>query len=146
MRGLLIGALVICAAAAATGASAPAGAEPPDPCALVTPADAAPVFGKPPPRARASGGSTRSCTYAVRRQTMTVQTRALASQAAFMTSMKRLGGLVFPIEGLSNAFSAGSGREMLLWKNGVEVIVAFTGVDPVFATQESLANAVLHGL
>jgi hypothetical protein len=145
MRGLLIGALVVCAAAA-TGASVPAATEPPDPCALVSPADAAPVFGRTPPRARTSGRTTRSCTYSVRRQTMTVQTRALGSQAAFRASIKTLKGLVFPIEGLSNAFSAGSGREMLLWRNGVEVTVTFSGVDPVFATQESLANAALHGL
>jgi hypothetical protein len=142
MRGLLIGALVVCLATAAASAAA----EPPDPCVLVTPADATPVFAKTPPRAKTTGRATRSCTYAVKRQTMTVKTRALGSQSAFMASIRALKGLVLPIEGLSNAFSAGDGREMLLWRNNVEVTVSFTGVDPVFATQESLANAALHAL
>lgn len=119
-------------------------AEPPDPCALVTPKDAVPVFSATPPAGkRATMGAIRSCTYTVKHKTLTVETRALASVSAFVASTKNGHGLVLPIAGMTDAYSADGGTEMLLWKKGVEITVSFGGLNPVFAVQQSLANAAL---
>src|SRR5277367_3795278 len=98
MRALLLTAAcssaVLCAFGIA-GASAAAGA--PDPCVLITTSDASMALGATPPKAKSKTvGHFRSCTYAVKKKTMTVQTRAFASQAAFDKSAKATKGVVFP--------------------------------------------------
>jgi hypothetical protein len=140
MRLALLATVVLCAGALTSAASA----EPPDPCVLITVKDAAPVFGATPhkPTAKTAGGA-RSCTFSLGHKTMTVQTRTLASATAFAASIKALRGLVLPIASLSDAYSAENGKEMLLWKKGAEITFLFVGLNPVFATQQTLATTAL---
>lgn len=145
MRRIAAVLATICLAGAAAGAGG-AASEPPDPCLLVTTSEATPVFGAAPLRSRTTGSTTRSCTYSVKHRSMTLQTRALASQSAFLAATKSVKGLVLPIATLTNAYSAQSGRELLLWKDGVEVTISFSGLDPVFATQAALAGDAVRAL
>lgn len=144
MRSLPLAAAV--AGALAVALAPAAAAEPPDPCSLVSASQATPVFGATPTRTKTTGVTTRSCTYSVKRVSMTLETRTLRSASAFVNATKATKGLVLPIATLANAFSAENGHEMLLWKNGVEVTITFVGVDPVFATQATLASDAFHGL
>jgi hypothetical protein len=79
----------------------------------------------------------------VKSEKMTVQTRPLGSRTAFVSSTKALKGLVLPIAALKDAYSADAGKEMLLWKGGIEITVTFAGVNPVFATQATIASTAL---
>ncbi len=143
MRVLLL-AVVFCLCGVA---AASAVAEPPDPCVLITTSDAATALGGTPPKARAKTvGSYRSCTYAVKKKTMTVQTRKLSSQSAFDKSARANKGIVVPIQGIgADAWSA-NGTLLLVWKNGTEITMTFAGVEPFVATQQSLAKTALGRL
>jgi hypothetical protein len=141
MRLALLAALASLAAAAAGSSAA---AAPPDPCVLITVKDATPVFGATPSKpTRTQAGGVRSCTYAVKREKMTVATRALASESAFVATTKAIKGLVLPIETLKDAYSTSGGKMMLLWKGGTEITFTFAGFNPVFAVQATLANTAL---
>jgi hypothetical protein len=124
------------------GVMAPAAlAEPPDPCILLTTADASTVLGATPPKAHAKTlGLSRSCTYTVKTKTMTVQTLDVRTDAAFKKSVKATHGLIVPVIGVgADAYSAND-TTLLLWKNGVEVTIKFVRVQPFVATQQSLAK------
>ncbi len=135
---------VLCTAGLA-GASTSAGA--PDPCVLITTLDASTALGGTPPKAKSKTvGLFRSCTYTVKKKTMTVQTRKLASQSAFDKGAKATKGVVFPIQGIgADAWSA-NGTVLLVWKNGTEITMSFAGVEPFVATQQALAKTALGRL
>jgi hypothetical protein len=126
---------------AAVAAPLPALAAPPDPCALISTADASSALGYTPPKARTrTAGRFRSCTCTVRRKSLTVQTRSVATQAAFDRGARAHEGLVVPIQGVgADAWSA-NGTTLLLWKNGIEVLMTFVGVTPFVATQQQLVR------
>ena len=134
----------VCAVAIA-GASA--AAEPPDPCVLITTTDASTALGGMPPKAKSKAvGVYRSCTYAVKKKTLTVQTRKLSSQSVFDKSAKANKGIVVPIQGVgADAWSA-NGTLLLVWENGTEITMTFAGVEPFVATQQSLAKTALGRL
>lgn len=143
MRWLLIA--MLAAGVAAMPATA---AQAPDPCVLLTTTDASTVLGKTPPKPKAKTlGLYRSCTYAVGRKTMTVQTRRIATQALFDKSAKANRGGAFPVQGVgADTWSVAGGTALLVWKNGVEVTIAFSGVSPFVATQQSLAKTAVGRL
>ncbi|HEX4519149.1 MAG TPA: hypothetical protein VH063_06165 [Gaiellaceae bacterium] len=147
MRAALIP-VILCSAALLVGAAAAsASAAPADPCVLITTSDAATALGATPPKAKSkTAGAVRSCTYTVKKKTMTVQTRKFSSQAAFDKSAKATKGIVFPIQGVgADAWSA-NGKVLLVWKNGTEITMTFVGVEPFVATQQSLAKTALGRL
>jgi hypothetical protein len=137
--------IVLCSFGASASASAGAGA--PDPCVLITTSDASMALGATPPKAKSKTiGLFRSCTYAVKKKTMTVQTRKLASRSAFDKSARATKGVVLPIQGIgADAWSA-NGTVLLAWKNGTEITIAFAGIEPYVATQQALAKTALGRL
>ena len=146
MRWLLTGATLL---GVASLVAAPAAlAEPPDPCVLISVADASTVLGATPPKSKAQTlGLYRSCTYTVKKKTLTVKTCKVAKKSAFEKSAKATPGGVFPIHGVgADAFSAGGGTVLLVWANGVEVTFVFGGINPFVATQQSLAKTAVGRL
>ncbi len=128
-------------------AEASGGAGASDPCVLITTSDASMALGGTPPKAKSrTVGLFRSCTYAVEKKTMIVQTRKLASQSGFDKIAKATKGVVLPIQGIgADAWSA-NGRVLLAWKNGTEITMSFVGVEPFVATQQALAKTALGRL
>ena len=120
MRWLLIATVFTVSGIAASTASA---SEPPDPCVLITTADAAAVFNATPPKPKTKTvGSARSCTYVVKKKAMTVDTTRVATQAAFDKAAKKT-GFALPIHGVgADAWSVSEGKGLLVWKNGVHSI------------------------
>jgi hypothetical protein len=145
MRWLLI-ATVACIAGIAASTAAPA-SEPPDPCVLITTTDASTVFNATPPKPKTKKiGTARSCTYVVKKKTMTVATTRVATQAAFDKAARKT-GLAFPIQGAgADAWSVSAGKGLLVWKNGVEISFTFVDVSPFVATQQSLAKTAVGRL
>ena len=75
MRWLLVTSVVCCRGRRRP--LRPSAAQPPDPCVLITTIDASTVLGATPPKAKPKTvGATRTCTYTVKKKTMTVQTLA----------------------------------------------------------------------
>jgi len=138
MRRLLV-TLVACAAAIASLPAA--AAQPPDPCVLITTADASTALGAVPRKAKPETlGLYRSCTYKVGKKSMTVLTRHIATRGAFDKSAKANKGLVVPIQGVGADAWSVNGTTLLVWDNGTEVTMSFFGVTPFVATQQALAK------
>lgn len=141
MRRLLVlaaGALVLAPAAAAA---------PLAPCALVTADDAGKALGVKVGAGKSQTlGLYKACTYTKGRKTLTVLVRQIDKQT-FEKSAKKNPPPVFPIPGIGDeAFSAGGGAALLVWKKGTEVTFTFIGVSPVVQTQKDVANAALKRL
>ena len=135
------------ALAAAVLALPAAAAQPPDPCVVITTVDASTVLGGNPPKATPKTvGTSRSCTYTLKKKTMTVQTRRVATQAAFDKSAKATKGVVFPMQGVGAPAYSVNGTTILAWKNGTEVTITFAGVQPFVATQQALAKTAVGRL
>jgi len=145
MRRLLTGATLL---GAASLVAAPAfSAATPNPCVLITFVDASAVLGATPKSVPKTLGLFKSCTYTVKKKTLTVQTRHVARKSDFEKSAKANPGGVFPIHGVgADAFSAGGGTVLLVWANGVEVTFTFGGFNPVVASQQSLAKTAISRL
>jgi hypothetical protein len=138
MRALLVLPAALAAAVLALPAAA---AQPPDPCVLITTTDASTVLGGNPPKgAPKKVGAARLCTYTVKKKSMTVQTLHVATQAAFDKAAKATKGVVFPMQGVGAPAYSINGSQILVWQNGTEVAIAFTGVQPFVATQQALAK------
>jgi hypothetical protein len=144
MRWLLVTAVVCAAGLAALPASA---AQPPDPCVLITTADASTALGAIPPKGKTKTvGLYRSCTYTVKKKSMTVLTRHIATKGAFDKSAKANKGIVVPIQGVDfDAWSA-NGTKLLVWQNGTAITMTFTGFEPFVSTQQSLAKTAVGRL
>lgn len=141
MRRLLV--LAACALVLAPGASAGSRS----PCTLVTADDAGKALGVKVGTGRAQTlGLYKACTYAKGRKTLTVLVRQI-DKKTFERSAKKNPPPVFPIPGIGDeAFSAGGGSALLVWKQGTEVTFTFVGISPVVQTQKDVANAALKRL
>jgi hypothetical protein len=139
-RLLLAAATVLVVAPAASGGST-------SPCALVTADDAAKALGVKVGTGKAQRlGLYKACTYTKGRKTLTVLVRKI-DKGTFEKSARKNPPPVFPIPGIGDeAFSAGGGSALLVWKQGTEVTFAFIGVSPVVQTQKDVANAALKRL
>jgi hypothetical protein len=137
--------LVLAAAVAAVAPAASAGTT--SPCALVTSDDAGKALGVKVGQGKAKTlGLYRSCTYTKGRKTLTLLVRKV-DKGAFEKSAKKNPPPVFPIPGIGDeAYSAGAGAALLVWKNGTELAFTFVGVNPVVQTQKDVANAALKRL
>ena len=141
------GLAIAVAALTACGVNARAATALPNPCVVLTVKDAASVLTSTPAQARPDRtGDGESCLYSVKHMSLQIETRPLASAAAFLKTIRLLKGVVLPVAGLNDTYSAAEGKELLLWHNGVEATILFTGVDPVFATQQTLASTALGRL
>ena len=144
MRRLVIVPSLLAAAVVALPASA---AQPPDPCVVITTVDASTVLGGNPPKAAPKTvGVSRSCTYTLKKKTMTVQTRRVPTQAAFDKSAKATKGVVFPMQGVGAPAYSVNGTTVLAWQNGTQVTITFAGVQPFVATQQALAKTAVGRL
>lgn len=141
MRRLLV--LAAWALVLAPGASAGSRS----PCTLVTADDAGKALGVKVGTGRAQTlGLYKACTYAKGRKTLTVLVRQI-DKKTFERSAKKNPPPVFPIPGIGDeAFSAGGGSALLVWKQGTEVTFTFVGISPVVQTQKDVANAALKRL
>jgi hypothetical protein len=141
--------LLVPVAVAATAVALPAfgATQPPDPCMLITTKDASSALGYQPPQAKSKLVSGyRSCTYSVKKESMTVLTRRVATQAAFDKAAKATKGVVFPMQGVgADAYSV-NGTKVLVWGKGTEVTITFAGVHPFVSTQQSLAKTAVGRL
>jgi len=137
--------LAVAAAVVAVAPAASAGTT--SPCALVTAGDAGKALGVNVGKGVAKTlGLYRSCTYKKGRKTLTVLVRKI-DRSTFEKSAKKNPPPVFPIPGIGDeAFSAGAGAALLVWKQGTEVTFTFVGVSPVVQTQKDVANAALKRL
>jgi hypothetical protein len=147
MRSLLITAMLLGASALVASPASLAAAA--DPCMLISVADASTALGATPPKGKAAKvGAYKLCTYTVKKKTVTVKARRVATKSAFEKAAKATpGGPVYPIHGVgADAFSAANGSVMLVWANGVEVTLVFGGVQPFVATQQSLAKTAVGRL
>lgn len=141
MRRLLV--LAAWALVLAPGASAGSRS----PCTLVTADDAGKALGVKVGTGKAQTlGLYKACTYAKGRKTLTVLVRQI-DKKTFERSAKKNPPPVFPIPGIGDeAFSAGGGSALLVWKQGTEVTFTFVGISPVVQTQKDVANAALKRL
>jgi hypothetical protein len=137
--------LVLSATALAFAPAASAGST--SPCALVTADDAGKALGiKVGPGKPRTLGLFKACTYVKGRKTLTVLVRQI-DKGTFEKSAKKNPPPVFPIPGIGDeAFSAGGGSALLVWKKGTEVTFSFAGVSPVVQAQKDVANAALKRL
>lgn len=137
--------LSVAAAALAVAPAAAAGTT--APCALVTSDDAGKALGVKVGQGRAKTlGLYKACTYTKGRRSLTVLVRKI-DKATFEKSAKKNPPPVFPIPGIGDeAYSAGAGAALLVWKKGTELTFAFLGVSPVVQTQKDVANAALKRL
>ena len=141
MRRLLVVAVTVLAVAPAASGSALS------PCVLVTASDAGKALGTTVGKGKAQTlGLYKACTYTKGRKTLTVLVRQI-DKATFEKSARKNPPPVFPIPGIGDeAFSAGGGSALLVWKKGTEVTFTFIGVSPVVQTQKDVANAALKRL
>jgi hypothetical protein len=139
MRWLLVTSVVWAAGLAAMPAW---GAQPADPCVVITTVDASTALGANPPAAKPKTlGTTRTCTYKVGKKTMTVQTQKVATKGAFDKSTKAIKGIVVPMLGTGADSYSANGTTILLWKNGTAVMISFIGLQPFVSVQQSLVKA-----
>jgi hypothetical protein len=139
-RLLLVAVTVLVVAPAASGGSTA-------PCALITADDAGKALGVKVGNGKSQTlGLYKACTYTKGRKTLTVLVRKI-DKRTFEKSAKKNPPPVFPIPGIGDeAFSAGAGSALLVWKDGTEVAFTFVGVSPVVQTQKDVANAALKRL
>jgi hypothetical protein len=119
-----------------------------NPCLLVTKNDASTALGTKTGTGKAQTlGLYKSCTYKGGRRTLTILVRTIATKALFEKSAKANPGPVFKLPGIGDdAFSAGAGSALLVWKKGVEITFGFIGTSPVVQTQKDLATAAIARL
>ena len=139
----------VCTVAVAVAAPAFArGDTAPDPCKLVTRADATAVLGAGvAPGKLQRLGLYESCTYsAPRNAILTVQTRSI-SKSDFVKSAKANPGPVKPVGGIGAlAYSAAGGAALLVWRNGSEATFSIFGGGPGLSREVKLAKRVVKRL
>jgi hypothetical protein len=140
--------LVVFALFAAVAAAQASAAKLADPCVLITTVDASTVLGSNPPKAKAQAvaGGSLSCSYTVKKKSLVVTTKHVAAKSAFVKAATS-SGPAYPMHGVgADAFSAGNGTKILVWKNGTQITISFAGLNPVVSTQQSLAKTALGRL
>ena len=138
---LVVGTMLVLAPAASAAGTR-------NPCVLVNTSDASTALGSKTGKGKAQTlGLYKACTYTSGRRKLTVLVRTIASKSAFEKSAKANPGPVFQLPGIGDdAFSAGAGSTLLVWKKGVEITFAFIGTSPVVQTQKDLADAAIARL
>jgi hypothetical protein len=111
------------------------------PCKLVTSANAQHALGAAVGAGKLrTVGLYRSCTYMKGARSVIVLERKL-TRSAFDTSAKKNPGPVVHVVGIgSDAYSAGGGSTLLLWKNGTELTVLVTGVSHTLSAEKTLGK------
>jgi hypothetical protein len=118
------------------------------PCLLVTSDDAGKALGGKAGKGKAQTlGLYKACTYQSGRKSLTVMIRQIQNKSDFDKSAKKNPPPVFQLPGIGDdAYSAGAGSTLLVWKKGNELVFTFVGVSPVVQTQKDLANAAMKRL
>ena len=119
----------------------------PNPCKLVSTADAkaslGAAVGKP---TLLPAGRYQSCIYGTSSKRVIVLARRL-SKSDFTKSAKANPGPVVAVPGIgSSAYSAGGGTSLLVWKNGTEVSFSIFGVHAPLHAEERLAKKAVAKL
>ena len=147
-RPSIVLAFIAFVASSTTVVATAAGAAAPNPCRLVTQADAHAVLeATVKPGKLQSLGLFQSCTYTTAKfMTLTVQTRSM-SRADFVKSAKANPGPVKPVGGIGAvAYSAGGGVTLLVWRRGSEATFSIYGAGPALAREITLAKRVVPRL
>jgi len=115
---------------------------------LVNSSDASTALGTKSAKGKAETlGLYKACAYTSGKKSLTVLVRSIATKAAFEKSAKANPGPVLQLPGIGDdAFSAGAGSTLLVWKSGVEITFTFVGTSPVVQTQKDLATAAIARL
>ena len=138
--------LTVVAFALVTAAAEASGA--PNPCSVVTRADATAVLGAGIKDGKLQTlGLYKSCTYTTAKfATLTVQTRSIP-RADFVRSAKANPGPVKPVAGVGAlAYSAGGGVTLLVWRKGTEATFSIYGAGPALPREITLAKRVVSRL
>jgi hypothetical protein len=137
------GLIITFAAVAVIAAAAAAPAAAPNPCKLVTAADAKAALGAPVGKPTlAAAGLYQLCTYSASTRKLVVLTRRL-SKPDFIKSAKANPKPVAAIGGIgSAAYSVGGGASLLVWKKGTEVTFSIFGSHAPLHAEEQLAKRV----
>src|SRR5262249_44054976 len=129
---VLVADTVLVIVPAASGGSA-------GPCSLVTADGAGKALGVKVGTGMAQTlGRYNPCTYTNARKPLAVRVRKNDDRTVEKRDKKNPPP-VYPTPGIRDeAFSAGAGAALLVWKNGTEVTFPFVGVSPVVQTQKDV--------
>ena len=119
----------------------------PNPCKLISAADAKAALGaavgKP---LLLPAGRYQSCIYTASSKRLVVLARTLG-KSDFTRSAKANPGPVVAVAGIgSSAYSAGGGASLLVWKNGAELAVSIFGIHAPLHAEEQLAKKAVAKL
>ncbi len=111
------------------------------PCKLVTANDAKNALGTTFAAGKLQTlGLYQSCRYAKGTRSLTVLERQL-SRSDFDKSAKKNPGPVVYVTGIgSDAYSAGAGSTLLVWKHGIELTLLATGVSNPLKAEKTLGK------
>lgn len=125
----------------------PARASTKNPCKLVTANDAKKALGVTVAAGKPQTvGLYQSCRYANGTKSLGVLERQL-SRADFDKSAKKNPGPVVHVAGIgTDAYSAGGGTTLLLWKHGIELTLLATGVTNPLKTEKALGKTAASRL
>jgi hypothetical protein len=144
MRPVLVALAVAALAAELVSSVAAAPAAAPNPCRLVTAADAKAVLGAAVGRGKLQPlGLYESCTYTTKSfVTVTVQTRPL-SKSDFVRSAKANPPPVKAVSGLGAPAYYAGGATLLVWRRGNEATFSIFGSGPALTREIKLAKRAL---
>jgi hypothetical protein len=149
IRRFAVGAATTAIAVVAVGGvgvgSARAGAK--SPCKLVTAEDAKRALGVSVAAGKLQTvGLYQSCRYASGARSLGILERQL-SRADFDKSARKNPGPVVHVAGIgTDAYSAGGGTALLLWKHGIELTLLATGVTNPLKTEKALGRTAASRL
>ncbi len=143
-----VGVLAAFATAAMLVSSAASSASPPNPCKLVTAADAKAALGSAVGKPQLlAAGLYQSCTYSTTSSKRLVVLVRQLGKSAFTKSAKANPGPVVAVSGIgSSAYSVGGGASLLVWKNGTEASFSIFGAGAPLRAEERLAKKVVGKL
>lgn len=119
----------------------------PNPCKLVTSADAKVALGATPSKPQLLPlGLYQSCSYTAKSLRLVVLVRRI-SKSAFVKSAKANPKPVVAVSGIgSSAYSVGGGASLLVWRNGTEAAFSIVGIGNSLKRDEQLARKVVGRL
>jgi hypothetical protein len=130
---------------AGSAVARPVGA--PNPCKLVTAADAKVALGTTPAKPKLlPAGLYQSCAYSAGNLRLVVLVRRI-SRSVFVKSAKANPKPVVSVSGIGDsAYSVGGGASLLVWRNGTEAEFAIFGTRNTLKRDEQLARKVVGKL
>lgn len=142
--------LVACGLASVMTTAGSAAARPvsaPNPCKLVTAADAKIALGTTPGKPQLMpAGLYQSCAYSAGSVRLVVLVRRI-SESVFQKSAKANPKPVVAVSGIGDsAYSVGGGASLLVWRNGTEAEFAIFGASNTLKRDEQLARKVVGKL